>query len=421
MRDARQPEADTGTPPRRAPLHPISRRHLAALTGEYGILQHASGSQADPAHGYCVDDVARALEVDLLHARVLRWAAVSDSAWRSLRYLEDAFDPAIGRFRNFRAIDGAWIGGPGSDDSFGRAMLALASAIGAAPDPEMAARADALFDLALPKAARISSPRARAAVVLACHEAPNAARKILMRTLATDLHVLFRSYARPGWPWPEQELTYENGLLPRAMIVAGNALGATTMLRIGLQVLDWLIDVQTSEDGHFSPVGNGWWAHGGIKSNFDQQPIEATSLLLACEAALAATGKVRYREAMERSYAWFLGENDLRVRIASPVRGASGDGLTPRGRNTNEGAESTLMWLMAAEHIRASRSLEALTTSPAIALESGGPSTGASHPGAGASSRGGAVRAMRDTAARTTSGRLKGSIQPSIQPSDAHR
>ncbi len=406
-------------PPRRAPLHPISRRHITALTGEFGILQHASGSKADPAHGYCVDDVARALKVDLLHARVLPWATVSESAWRNLRYLEDAFDPAIGRFGNFRAVDGTWAAGPGSDDSFGRAMLGLACAIASAPEPEMAERADALFDRALPKAARISSPRARAAVVLACHTAPNPARKVLMRTLATDLHVLFRSYARPGWPWPEQELTYENALLPRAMIVAGHALGATTMLRIGLQVLDWLIDIQTSEDGHLSPVGNGWWVHGGVKSNFDQQPIEATSLLLASEAAFTATGKPCYRDTMERAYAWFLGENDLKVRIASPLRGASGDGLTPTGRNTNEGAESTLLWLMAAEHIRASRALEAAAASPAVALP-------AAPAGAIAMGSGGKhVDAVRATAARTTAAARRNSIQPSmqpsIQPSDLHR
>jgi hypothetical protein len=134
--------------------------------------------------------------------------------------------------------------------------------------------------------------------------------------------------------------------------------------------------------------------------------------LLACEAAFAVTGKSRYRDAMERAYAWFLGANDLRVRIASPVRGASGDGLTPLGRNTNEGAESTLMWLMAVEHIRAVRALEASATSPVVALLPG-PSTGAIALGAGTSP----VRPVRPTATRATAPARKGSIQPSMQPS----
>jgi hypothetical protein len=177
-----------------------------------------------------------------------------------------------------------------------------------------------------------------------------------MRRLATGLHARFLDFARPGWPWPEASLTYENALLPRALIVVGGRTGADTMRRVGLQVLDWLIDVQTAPEGHLSPVGNGWWPHRGEKSQFDQQPIEATSLLLAAEAAYTATGDPRYLAAMERSYAWFLGANDLRRPVARPARGASGDGLTRRGVNTNEGAESTLMWLMAAEHIRAIRS-----------------------------------------------------------------
>ena len=346
----------TARPIRLARLYPVSRRHLEALTAELGILQHAVGSRADPDHGYCVDDVARALEVDLLHQERLGWEAVSASAWRSLRYLEDAFDEKTGRFRNFRAVDGSWTPGPGSEDSFGRAMLALGHAVAIAPDGGFVERASLLFGRAQPEAARVRSPRAAASVILACAAAPDPQRTVVMRTLATDLHARFRSFARPGWLWPERVLTYEAALLPRAMIVAGQALTAQTMLAIGLQVLDWLIEESTAPDGRLSPVGNGWWADGGTRSQFDQQPIEATSLLLASQAAFAATGRDRYREAMERAYAWFLGANDRRVQLADPARGACRDALTRDGVNQNEGAESTLMWLMAVELIRASRS-----------------------------------------------------------------
>jgi hypothetical protein len=343
----------------RAPLHPVSRQHLEALTGELGIFQHAIGSQPDPAHGYCVDDVARALEVDLLHARTLGWARVSDSARRNMTFLEEAFDPSTVRFRNFRHVDGEWIGGPGSNDSFGRAMLALGQTIATAPDAPLVDRAMALFELALPAAGRLASPRAQASVVLACAAAseamPGTAATETLRRLATGLHVRFIDFARPGWPWAESTLTYENALLPRALIVAGAFLDADVMLRIGLQVLDWLIEVQTAPDGHLSPIGNGWWPRGGTKSQFDQQPIEATALLLAADAAHQVTHQPRYLAVMERAYAWFLGENDLGRRVAIPIRGASSDGVTAKGLNTNQGAESTLMWLMAAECIRAAR------------------------------------------------------------------
>jgi hypothetical protein len=358
--------------PDQAPLYPISRRHLDTLTGELGILQHAIGSRPDPAHGYCVDDVARALQVDLLHARGVGWVAVAGSAWRNLRFLEDAFDPESGRFRNFRSIDGSWIGGPGSNDSLGRAMLALGETMDAAPDARLFDGALALFGRALPAAGKLTSPRAQASVILGCDAvarsagvaasedeqevALGAASAAVLRRLATGLHARFLDFAVPGWPWLEDPLTYENALLPRALIVAGHRLRADAMLRIGLQVLDWLIDVQTSPQGRFSPVGNGWWPRNGKKAQFDQQPIEATALLLAAEAAHTATRDPRYLEAMERAYAWFLGGNDLGKRIADPARGAGRDGLTSTGVNTNEGAESTLMWLTAAEHIRLMRS-----------------------------------------------------------------
>jgi hypothetical protein len=251
-------------------------------------------------------------------------------------------------------------------------MLALGETIAGAPDARIVEAAEGLFARALPAAGKVTSPRAQASVVLACAAVTRAsavtgsaderdlmlgaAASLAMRRLATGLHVRFLDFARPGWPWPEDTLTYENALLPRALIVAGHRFGADAMLRIGLQVLDWLIDVQTAPTGHLSPIGNGWWSRNGTKSQFDQQPIEATALLLAAEAADAATGNPRYLAAMEQAYGWFLGANDLRRRIADPARGAGRDGLTANGVNANEGAESTLMWLMAAEHIRAIRS-----------------------------------------------------------------
>jgi hypothetical protein len=329
------------------------------MTDRVGILQHAIGSRPDPAHGYCVDDVARALQVDLLHGRTLGWAAVKDSVERGLRFLGDAFDATGGRFRNFRSIDGSWIGGLGSDDSYGRAMLALGQACATPPDDRLGGIAATLFDRALPAARDLTSPRAEASVVLGCaailDSNPGGRPAAMLALLAHRLHDRFRRHATPDWPWPEVTVTYENALLPHALIVAGRVLASEPMTNAGLDTLDWLIDAQTSPDGHLSPVGNGWWRRGDEMSHFDQQPIEATSLLLAAESVYAATGGAYYLATMERSYAWFLGANDLGLALADPVRGACRDGLTRTGVNVNEGAESTLMWLIAAEHIRAVR------------------------------------------------------------------
>jgi hypothetical protein len=118
-------------------------------------------------------------------------------------------------------------------------------------------------------------------------------------------------------------------------------------------VLDWLIDVQTSDSGGFSPIGNShWWHRTAERSQFDQQPIEASTMVSAAAVALRATGCKRYLDAAEAAYGWFLGDNDLGVALADPARGACYDGLTPTGPNENQGAESTLMWLTALEQMR---------------------------------------------------------------------
>ncbi|HEX6867612.1 MAG TPA: hypothetical protein VF119_02345 [Candidatus Limnocylindrales bacterium] len=342
-----------------ATLHPIARGHLEALTDDIGIMQHAIGREPDPAHGYCTDDVARALSVDLLHQRGLGWARVSDSAWRSLRYLEAAFDGVSGRFRNFRRVDGSWLDGPASEDSQGRAMAALGDAIAHAPDPAFVAAAATLFDAALPRAQGMTALRARASVLLGCDAAmqarPEPRTATAYRLLGASISAAFAPRIVSDWPWPESRLTYENALPVHALILAAGHLDAPSMLAGGLHVLDWLVREQTAPAGHLSPIGNEWWPCGGVKARFDQQPIEATSLLLAADAALTATGDERHRATMERAYAWFLGENDLDLPLAEPERGAGFDGLTPDGVNTNQGAESTLMWLTALERIRAVR------------------------------------------------------------------
>jgi hypothetical protein len=344
-----------------APLYPVVRDHLDALTDDVGIMQHAIGPLPDPAHGYCTDDVARALQVDLLHQRDLGWEAIAASAWRSVRFLDDAFDRTTGRFRNFRRVDGSWLDGVASEDSQGRAMLALGWTIASALDPAMIESASSLFSQALPVTQGVRALRARSSVLLGCDAAmrvaPTDRTALAFRLLANQLGSTFQSRTPSAWLWPEPRLTYENALPAQALVVAGRFFDSSPMLHAGLDVLDWLIVSQTDPAGHLSPIGNGWWPCGGSKSTFDQQPIEPTALLLAAGSAYEATGDDKYRAAMERAYAWFLGENDLRVQVAVPERGASFDGLTLEGVNENQGAESTLMWLIALERIRELRAV----------------------------------------------------------------
>lgn len=347
--------------PELAPLFPVNRGHLEALSTDIGIMQHARDAQPDPEHGYCTDDVARALLVDLLHQRVLGWAAVEASVVRNLWFLEEALEPSSGRFRNLRRADGAWLDEPGSEDANARALHALAETIESAPTGAVCAAATALFERALRSASRVGFLRPRATVLLACEAAVRAGVRgdvlSVYQRVADDLWRSFeRCEADSAWPWPEAVVTYENELPARALIIAGRRLGRPRMSQVGLRVLDWLIDAQTTADGQLRTVGNaGWWPRGGPKARFDQQAISTTSLLLAAETALEATGSPRYKGAMEMAYGWFVGRNDAHEAVAEPLSGACGDGIGPAGVSRNQGAESTLMWLIALEHIRAIR------------------------------------------------------------------
>ena len=362
------------------PLYPVSRVHLAAMTDDTGIWQHACGIEPDPEFGYCTDDIARLLVVDLLHSRQLSAVAMRPHIRRSLVFLDEAFDRTTGRFLNFRNADGRWLEAGASEDSHARALAGLAAVMAEMPGTDEAESARLLFDRALPAVAGFGAIRSISRVILACDSACQAglvaAVMPTLEALSGRLMAVFSGIdsapelmdaatAPIAWPWPESVLTYENALMPHALIVAGRRLGRPALIASGSAVLDWLIDVQLGGGWVFSPVGNrGWWPRTGPRSRFDQQPIEAATMVAAATAAFAVTGRHRYLRAVDRAYGWFLGDNDVGIEIADPINGACYDGLTPVGVNVNQGAESTLMWLTALETVRElRRKLDGASTS----------------------------------------------------------
>ncbi len=345
------------------PLFPVSRVHLDEMSDATGIWQHARGRVPDPAHGYCTDDVARALQVDLAHARTIGWESVADSARRSLRFLQAAFVPSLGRFRNFRSADGEWLETVGSEDCQARASQALAEAM-AIEDPRFRRQAAELFDEALPGTLALESLRPMAAGLLGCVAALRAGDdgsvRAGTRSLATHLVSRFEGLSEE-WPWPEETVTYENGLPPRALIVAGAVLADERAVALGRRSLDWLARAERSGFGNLSPIGNyGWWRRDEVPARFDQQPIEAASMLMAAADAFDVTHEPAYSDLAEAAYDWFVGANDLGTPLCDPARGGCHDGLTANGPSPNQGAESTLAWLAALERMRQLRARGAL-------------------------------------------------------------
>jgi hypothetical protein len=198
-----------------------------------------------------------------------------------------------------------------------------------------------------------TSPRAWAFILIGIHEYLRRLSGDRMATqireiLTTRLMELFDRVAQPDWPWFEDVLSYDNAKLPHALIQTGRATGQPAALERGLQALHWLAEVQTSEQGHFSPIGsNGFYRRGGGRANFDQQPIEAQAMVSACLAAYRATSDTFWYEQAQRAFDWFLGWNDLGLEVYSSSTGGCRDALHVDRVNRNQGAESTLAFLLA--------------------------------------------------------------------------
>ncbi len=344
----------------RPPASPeLNLDHLYRMTDSTGIFQHASFSAPNLAEGYCTDDNARALILALFLGQLedapqrLRAAAKTYAG-----FLSDAFDPKTSRFHNFLGADRRWLDERGSEDSHGRAIWALGTAVGRSALPGLQTMSANLFAQALPAVWQFTSPRAWAFSLIGIHEylrqvkSDRQARHI-RRELTQRLVTIFDKVAEPGWTWFEQGLTYDNAKLAHALIVSGRATRHKHVYERGIQALRWLVGVQTSPHGQLRPIGsNGFYKRNGARAEFDQQPIEAQTTVSACLEAYRATGDPWWHAQAQRAFDWFLGSNDLGLELYARQTGGCRDGLHADRGNENQGAESTLAFLMSLAEMR---------------------------------------------------------------------
>ena len=270
-----------------------------------------------------------------------------------------AFDPITRRFQNSLSYQRLWLEPEGSEDSHGRALWGLGTVLGRSKDAGLRGAAGRLFELAVPAAVEFKSPRACAFALLGLQEylesfPGDRAVVNASDTLAGRLLNSYRAAQSRRWQWFEDELAYSNARLPQALIRAGTRTGNGPMVQAGLEALDWLTTVQRCEvKGHFVPIGShGFYSKKTDKARFDQQPVEACATVSACLQAYRATGKTRWRKEAWTAFNWFLGDNDLQVALYDPSTGGCRDGLHPDRANENQGAESTLSFLMALLEMR---------------------------------------------------------------------
>jgi glycosyltransferase involved in cell wall biosynthesis len=339
----------------------LSRPKLTALlriTDDCGVMQHSCFSVPDRRHGYCTDDNARALS---LAARLVQLGddneTVARLACTTAAFVNHAWNPTNGRFRNFMGYNRHWLDDGGSDDCCARALEALClTAVHAVGD--LSNWAGALARQTVEHIPSWRSLRARALVIRALVEGggaaigEDAARRIITDNAAALMSALAEE-RRSGRAWFEPKLSYDNARLPEALLLAGTYLNDREMKQAGLSSLDVVMARQTSSQGCFCPVATSLFAESTADHpSFDQQPIDALATVEANLAAWVAANDPRRASAAREVFMWFGGDNDHALPLANPQDGGCYDALTVDGVNRNQGAESILAYHLASASIR---------------------------------------------------------------------
>ena len=357
--------------PREAP--DVKLDHLSRMTDSTGIFQHAVFSVPNFSEGYCTDDNARAFILAVL----LEDLGEDSERVRSLAttyaaFLCYAFDRKTARFHNHLSFDRRWLDPQGSEDCHARALWALGVGVGGSSYRSFQVMAGQLFVEALPAVLPFTSPRAWAFALIGIHEYLRRLSGDSFVSQARDVLIgrMMEQYDRaatPDWPWFEQELSYDNAKLAHALILSGRATGQKQVFDRGIETLRWLVQLQTSEHGHFRPIGsNGFFRRGGPRANFDQQPVEAQAMMSACLEAYRSTSDFWWYEQAQRAFDWFIGWNDLGLELYSPRTGGCRDGLHVDRVNRNQGAESTLAFLLSLAELRLTQNIVTSFRAPVV-------------------------------------------------------
>ncbi|KRB86412.1 glycosyl transferase family 1 [Sphingomonas sp. Root710] len=340
---------------------PVALRHPRAevrldgveqLTDSCGMMQHSIFSIPDRNHGYCVDDNARAL---ILMHRLggARSTRSEELATIYASFVQHAWNPGDGAFRNFMSYDRRWLEAVGSQDSFGRSIWAVGVTADEAGRADLRRWAGHLFDQAAPHALKLDGLRSGAFALLGAVSMlkavpAHANARAIVEHFGRRLHDALVECRRPDWRWFEPVLAYDNARLPEALLLAGQLLANVAMTEDALDALDWLDTVQTAKAGHFRAVGTESFGRAFAPPMiYDQQPLEAWASVDAAITALEVTGDPRWRESAMRAWRWYLGENDLGQPMASIAEGSCFDGLMADRPNLNTGAESVLAFQLA--------------------------------------------------------------------------
>jgi len=329
----------------------IKFSHLINLTDNFGVVQFAQNFEPNLKYGYTTDDISRALVACCMCHEKSNDSSKLHLIKTYLNYIKYVQDRK-GRFHNFvnrnkKVNSRRW-----SDDAHGRALWGLGYTMSTQKVPEEhREESREMFDKATPFVEDISSSRAMAFTILGSHfynrSFPSRSKRVLVKNLADNLVSMYNENHSHDWQWFEDSLTYDNSRLPEALFYAYLTTGDEKHLEIAKLTLDFLSSVSFN-NGVFMPIGQeGWFKKGEQKSTFDQQPVDVGAMVQTLVLASNITKEKKYSDNASRAFNWFLGKNILNQVIYDDNTGGCYDGIGQECININQGAESTISYLLA--------------------------------------------------------------------------
>ena len=327
----------------------IKLNHLKNLTDNFGCIQFSKDAYPDKSSGYTLDDNARALIVAILHYKLFKSAYSLNLAKTYLTFLERAQEKN-GNFKNNFHNKNETLDSH-SPDAFGRAIWALGYTINNTDDEEVIKRARKLFKKSYKTFNKLIDLRAKAFSIMGLYyynqKYKSKRNKHIIKKLANSLLLAYRKESRGRWQWFEKEITYSSSKLPEALFLAYAVTKNTKYLEAAEKTFHFLSDL-TFIDDKVMPIGqNGWYKRYRKRAFFDQQPVDVSSLVQTLLIAHEVTGDRHCHEKAVLAFNWFLGKNYLNQMVYNETTGGCYDGLSERDLNLNQGAESSISYLMA--------------------------------------------------------------------------
>lgn len=331
-------------------LPPFLLDHVKRMTDDTGIIQHAKFGIPNLKEGYCLDDNARALLMVLIAYKQMKLPLTLDLLPIYLSYIH-YMQNEDGSFRNFLSFRRDFLDEKGSEDSFGRAIWSLGYLLGNSPNDAYFQSGKQIFFDAVPNFEHLHSIRSIANTIIGTshylqnNQQDERIREIL-KLMCSKLVKQYKQNRKENWHWFEDMLAYDNAILPLSLLHAAAILNDEDMLSTAIESMQFLTD-NTLKNGALSLIGNEqWYTRNGESSMYAQQPLDAQAMVLMYHQAYKVTKDKTYLNKLYASFMWFLGENDMRMSLYDFETKGCCDGLESYGVNRNQGAESTLAYLI---------------------------------------------------------------------------